>query len=82
MSLDKGEDIEDPDAFIFNLTAKKIFKIQHKKKAIVCRKGTGPRFSGTFGVDGEPFNGKDKCFSRDEYANYECQVINGRDELI
>lgn len=54
---DQGIEVADHGAVLFNLTKQTAFKVIKVDKAIYCEKNSGPRFTGTFGTYGEPFNG-------------------------
>ncbi len=67
---------------MFNLTKQTAFRVIKVDKAIYCEKNSGPRFTGTFGTYGEPFNGDNKCKSW-YGGNYESRVDgDGFDRLI
>ena len=41
----------DPDAFVFSLNQKKIFRIKDDKNAIQCNSGNGPTFGSNHAID-------------------------------
>ena len=65
----------DPDAFVFSLNKKKIYKTRDVSKSIVCQENQGPRFG-----NGSAFEIHDNCLSQNA-QNYSEKSTSYGDNL-
>jgi hypothetical protein len=85
-SLSPGKFKADSSAFLFNLTRSRHFPSKATGTDLLCRSDLGICLEGGGGyselVAGyEPFNGKDKCYSRANKPGYNISSVDGINQL-
>ncbi len=69
-SPDEGVWVSDPSAVVFSLSRQQSFNVKNADHAIYCDKTCGPYFGNSLKAFYQPFNGFDRCLSRQD-TNYE-----------
>ena len=81
-----GKRKADSSAFLFNLTRSRHFPSKASGNDIYCSSNYGPCFWGDggaeLGADDQPFNGKDKCYSKANKPAYNIPLVDGMNQLI